>query len=108
PPAPQAPALAVAPLSRAGALRHQQHWAKHLRQPVLATNTVGMSLALIPPGEFSMGMTPEDLARLEAKGGDKATKQQFQAHKVRLDQPYYLGVHEVTVGQFRQFVRATK
>ena len=44
-----------------------------------------MKMALIPPGEFFV--TPE--------------------YRVRLTKPYYLGIHEVTVGQFRQFVKET-
>jgi hypothetical protein len=35
----------------------QQAWAKYLGQPVEMTNSIGMKLTLIPPGEFVMGST---------------------------------------------------
>src|SRR5258705_13860210 len=64
----------------------------------LQTNSLGMKLALIPQGEFVMG-APEadDLARNDEK----------PAHVVRLTRPFYLGVNEVTLVQFRTFVNAT-
>jgi formylglycine-generating enzyme required for sulfatase activity len=55
------------------------------------TNTLGMKMALIPAGEFTMG----------SSDGDANEK---PPHKVRITKPFYLGQHEVTVGQFRQFV----
>ncbi len=61
------------------------------------TNSLGMKLARIPPGEFLMG-APE--------GDPDAQADEKPRHRVRLSRPFYLGVHEVTVGQFRAFVRA--
>jgi len=59
------------------------------------TNSVGMKLALINPGEFLMGSPDTD------KGAEDDEKPQ---HRVRITRPFYLGVHEVTRGQFRRFV----
>jgi formylglycine-generating enzyme required for sulfatase activity len=72
------------------------------------TNSIGMSLVLIPPGEFLMGNHNEpvhlakafpryEAARLEEYPDDLA-------HKVRITKAYYLGAFEVTRGQFEQFV----
>ena len=44
------------------AKQHQEAWAKHLGVPVEQTNSIGMKLVLIPPGEFEMGSTPEEIA----------------------------------------------
>ena len=61
-------------------------------------NTVGMKLVFIPPGKFFMG-SPESEPGREA--------QEVQ-HEVELTKGFYLGRHEVTVGQFKQFVLDTK
>jgi formylglycine-generating enzyme required for sulfatase activity len=37
----------------------QKQWAEHLGVPVEETNSLGMPLVLIPPGEFEMGSTDE-------------------------------------------------
>jgi formylglycine-generating enzyme required for sulfatase activity len=57
---------------------------------------------LIPPGTFLMG-TPE--TEPGHKGAEYA---EGPLHPVTLTRPFYLGKHEVTVGQFRAFVDATK
>ncbi len=62
------------------------------------TNSIGMRLRLIPAGEFMMG-SPED----EKGRGDEEGPQ----HRVRITKPFYIGITEVTVGQFRAFVEAT-
>ena len=54
-----------------------------------------MRLVYIPPGKFTMG-SPESEAGREG---------QERQHEVELTKGFYLGVHEVTVGQFKQFVR---
>jgi len=62
------------------------------------TNSLGMKLAYIPPGTFMMG-SPESESGREA--------QEVQ-HEVKLVKGFYLGAHEVTFGQFKQFVVDTK
>jgi formylglycine-generating enzyme required for sulfatase activity len=59
-------------------------------------NTLGMKLTPIPPGMFFMGSADNDLGH---------EKQEGPRHEVVLTRPFYLGVHEVTVGQFRAFVK---
>ncbi len=94
----QSPPLAIAPFDEQQARAHQETWAKHLGVPVARTNSVGMKLRLIPPGEFLMGASASDQC------ADATDKPQ---HKVCVSQPFYLDVHEVTVGQFRIFVTET-
>jgi serine/threonine protein kinase/formylglycine-generating enzyme required for sulfatase activity len=56
------------------------------------TNSVGMKLKRIPAGEFLMGTPYDD------KGTDANEKPQ---HRVRISKSFYLGVYEVTQGQYR-------
>lgn len=62
------------------------------------TNSIGMKLKLIPAGEFLMG-SPAD----ETDGSDNEAQ-----HRVKLTKPFYLGIHEVTRGEFAAFVSDTK
>src|SRR5262249_49937929 len=55
----------------------------------LVTNSVGMRLALINPGEYLMGS-------ISAASADEVPQ-----HRVRITRPFYLGVHEVTHGQYQ-------
>jgi formylglycine-generating enzyme required for sulfatase activity len=63
------------------------------------TNSIGMKLRLIPPGEFLMGSTEKQIKGRQAQGGQQGW--------TSLPHAVYLGAHEVTRGQFRQFVEAT-
>jgi len=60
-------------------------------------NSIGMKLALIPGGEFLMGSPASEVGRRDAES----------QHRVRITKPFYMGIHEVTVGQFKRFVAAT-
>ena len=77
--------------------------------PEMLENSLGMQFVRVPAGEFTMGSdaTPQDLAhhfpnydlpRLR-KIDDEAP-----AHRVRITRDFFLGQHEVTVGQFRRYV----
>jgi formylglycine-generating enzyme required for sulfatase activity len=67
-------------------------------------------LVLIPPGEFLMGSDDAERARLleEASAAGKQwvmnrIASESPQHVVRITRPFWLGRHEVTLGQFRQF-----
>ena len=74
-----------------------------------------MKLVLLPPGEFDMGSTEQEVeelvAAVKASGVDASIAEWFRnqtpRHHVRITRPFCLGKHEVTVAQFRQFVDAT-
>jgi formylglycine-generating enzyme required for sulfatase activity len=63
----------------------------------LITNSLGMQLRLIPAGSFVMGSPANEPDRNDDEGPQ---------HAVTLG-PFYLGVHEVTVGQYSRFVQGT-
>jgi formylglycine-generating enzyme required for sulfatase activity len=68
------------------------------RAPVTVVNSLGMKLVLVPAGTFPMGSPEPDP---DARSNEKP------AHRVTITRPFYLGAHEVTVGQFRAFVEST-
>ena len=88
--------LTQLPPARAAGLRANEKVVlpAHLRKPGIV-NSLGMQLAYIPAGKFGMG-SPKD---------EPGRKDEERRHEVRLTREFYLGVHEVTVGQFRAFVR---
>jgi formylglycine-generating enzyme required for sulfatase activity len=59
--------------------------------PRTIINALGMRLALIPAGEFDMGSPDSDK---EAEDDEKPQ------HRVRITRPFYLGVTEMTQGQY--------
>ncbi len=58
-------------------------------------NKLGMGFGRIVPGSFAMGSPEAEPGR----NGDEL------AHPVKIQRPYYIGVTEVTVGQWRRFVQ---
>ncbi len=101
-----APPPAIVPFDAEQAKRHQQAWAKYLGVPVEYENSIGMKFRLIPPGEFLMGSTPEEIeAHLQL---DPTWRERIESaspqHGVILTRPIYLGVTEVTQSQFEQMM----
>ena len=68
------------------------------------TNSIGMKLKLIPAGEFVMG-GPEDEAYVDPESRFRySLGWDARQHRVRITKLYYLGVHEVTQGQWEQLM----
>lgn len=107
-----APPFAVAPFDATQARKHQEAWAKYLGVPVEHTNSLGMKFSLIPAGKFKMGSTKEEIDRVSEMVGDNEgyikarLPVEAPEHPVEITQPFYLGTTEVTVGHFRQFLKA--
>jgi formylglycine-generating enzyme required for sulfatase activity/serine/threonine protein kinase len=109
-PTASAPPPAIAPFDAAQAQKHQETWAKHLRVPVETTNSIGMKLVLIPPGEFDMGATDEEVAWAieQGKKGNAAQWYFDQAaseaprHRVNISRPFYMGSYPVTQGEYQR------
>ena len=109
--------FAIAPFDETGAKRHQQAWAEYLGLPLEREMGLpgGQKLAmvLIPPGEFWMGSSEQQIRQLLADDDNPkglgpvvsdTIRSESPLHRVRITRPFYLGVYEVTVGQFGAFV----
>jgi len=76
------------------------------------TNSLGMSFVKIPAGEFLMGSeeSPESMARdypQLPRERFELLKDEGPVHRVRITKAFWMGRHEVTVGQFRRFLQAS-
>jgi len=75
------------------------------------TNSIGMKLVLIPAGEFMMGgqESAENLVKAfpEYKRNPDYFKDEYPPHRVRISKSFYMGKHEVTIGDFKHFVEDT-
>jgi formylglycine-generating enzyme required for sulfatase activity len=106
------PSFAAAPFNKKQAKQHQRHWAEYLSVPVEENNSLRMPLVLIPPGEFDMGSTPEQIAReMELAQGDAdarmfADRPRFEAsqHRVKISRPFYMGMCPVTQGEYEKIM----
>ena len=105
------PPLAVAPFDEATAREHQARWAKYLHAPVVQSNSIGMKLVLIPPGEFAMGSSKELIeGEMRLHGGDSREEKWYRnnlpgegpQHRVRITKPFWLGATPVTQGEYER------
>lgn len=67
------------------------------RTSMRVENGLGMKFNLILPATFVMG----------AELNEPARKDEIQ-HRVTLTKPFYIGIYEVTVGQFKRYVNAMR
>lgn len=58
-----------------------------------ATNSIGMKLAYVPPGEFTMGSPDAEVNRYPNEGPQ---------HRVRITKPFYIGVYEVKQSEYEK------
>lgn len=66
-------------------------------EPLIRTNSIGMKLSLIPPGEFVMGSPATE------KGSSVHEPQ--PEHRVKITRPFYLGVYPVTQGEYERVMK---
>ncbi len=107
PESPAGPPPAVAPFDAKKARSLQARWAKRLKVPVVTTNSIGMKLVLIPPGEFMMGSPKQIIAEeLRTPGIEDWYKDLLRGegpqHRVRITRPFYLGMHQVTQAEYQR------
>jgi formylglycine-generating enzyme required for sulfatase activity len=77
-------------------------------------NPSGMTFMPIPTGEFEMGTADDEVEALPpddewffADFVSDRREAETPRHKVSISKPFEMSEHEVTVGQFRQFIEAT-
>ena len=79
-----------------------------LRDRFLNGSGKGPELVLIPTGRFQMGSTEQERKKALAAGAQRAwLERETPQHWVGIEQPFALGRYPVTVGEWRQFARAT-
>ncbi|QDT37221.1 formylglycine-generating enzyme family protein [Stratiformator vulcanicus] len=85
--------------------------AAQVRPGSVSENTVGMEMVAIPPGEFGMGESDQSGLERDHPWSvtipGNTTNNERPQHRVRISKPFDVAKHEVTVGQFKQFVDAT-
>jgi eukaryotic-like serine/threonine-protein kinase len=104
------PSRAIAPFDAAKAREYQKLWADYLGVPIETTNSIDMKFVLIPPGEFEMGSTREEIESVTNAARDKKLPDWYLGmlsseaprHRVRITRPFYLGKCEVTQLQYQQ------
>jgi formylglycine-generating enzyme required for sulfatase activity/serine/threonine protein kinase len=96
--------------SAARARAYQQMWANGLGAPLSQTNSIGMRFVLIPPGEFEMGSTDQEIAaNVQARKKDagdswscKLLLSEGPRHTVTISKPFYLAMYDVTQGEYQE------
>ena len=70
--------------------------------PETFTNSIGMKLVYIPPGEFMMGSRgiPEEVARKGTKAKPEHFADEHPQHRVKITNGFFMGSTEVTQSQY--------
>lgn len=90
------PPLAAARLHAQPAQKQDESRERRRDELDVMTNSIDMKLVLIPDGDYMMGSPGTERGRVRYVEGPQ--------RRIWITEPFYLGVYEVTVGQFRQFV----
>ncbi|MFH1303741.1 MAG: SUMF1/EgtB/PvdO family nonheme iron enzyme [Planctomycetota bacterium] len=90
------------------AQQQQNSLAKSLDKKIKITNTLEMHFALIPAGKFMMG-GGKSAAEIAKQFDTKPSyfEQEYPQHEVEISKPFYMGMQEVTIDDFKQFVKMT-
>lgn len=94
------PGPATVPFNLKAAGEHQRRWARYLDVEPLFVNSAGIEFALIPPGEFEMGATPEEILQYakasEGLANPDALRNAGPRRSVVISQPFYMSRTEIT------------
>ena len=100
------------------ARRLQREWASFLQidETVKDSDAARPTLVLIPPGEFDMGSSDEQIRqylneakkRFEFRPDVKRLEAEKPQHRVRISKPFYMSATEVTYGNFANFVKSSQ
>jgi formylglycine-generating enzyme len=84
------------------------------KERIVVTNSIGMRLVRIPASEYMMGSPKQEMDWLRLKfkkvwrpGHKQWFEDELPLHPVRITRPFYLSAAEITVAQFREFVKET-
>ncbi len=79
------------------------------------TNSIGMKMVRIPTKEYMMGSLRQEMdwvrltfRKIWREGHKQWFHDEMPVHPVRITEPFFMSATEVTVGQFREFVKDTK
>ncbi len=108
-----APPRLIAPFSAEEIKQSQKAWSAYLQTPVEYENMIGMKNVLIPPGEFSMGSSEDDIKQISREAGEWKMPSWYTdriagetpLHRVIITKPFYIGKFPVTVKDFRAFAK---
>lgn len=74
------------------------------------SNSLGIKFRMIPAGEFLMGSSPEQIdavMKIDPNFQRSSGRTEEPQHLVRITKPFYLGIYEVTKGEFASFAEET-
>ena len=100
-------------LTKEQVAQKQLDTAQRLGVPVELRLADRLVLKLVPAGNFQMGSARDEIDLLPLddwffkKWQRDRMYHESPRHVVEISQPFYIGAHEVTVGQFRRFVGST-
>lgn len=110
------PPIAKSPF--ADAREHQLRWAQHLDAPlekqIRLDKQTKLTFVLIPPGEFDMGTSDNDVVRLQREfaraglqDGVKLADETPQ-HRVTISRPFYFAKYELTTAEWSAIMEAPR
>lgn len=98
--------------SPAGVLSSRTAPAKPTPGQVWRDDVAGLDFVWVPAGEFWMGQLETEKQKLIDGFGanlyNQSLKDELPRHKVKISRGFWIGRCEVTVGQYRRFVRETE
>ena len=83
---------------------HESRVASDTAFSAVFTNSLGVEMVFIPPGEFLLGSTPEERAQVMGATGTQTENEGDQPRRSRIRHGFWIGRTELTVGQWQQFV----